>query len=86
MTCCDALPYPAGVSIDDDSPDPAYRQLADILRKQIRDGAITGALPSMRSLRETYDLGEFAVQHALKVLVDEGLIFSVPRRGYYVRR
>ena len=74
------------MAIDHDSPDPAYQQLADILRKQVQDGEITGALPSLRTLQETYDLGEFAVVHALRVLADEGLIFSVPRRGYYVRR
>lgn len=72
------------MTISPDSPEPAYAQLAEILRGQIRDGAITGALPSLRSLQETYGLGEFAVTHALRVLADEGLIFSVPRRGYYV--
>lgn len=65
---------------------PAYEQLAAIIRGQIRDGALTGALPSVRTLRETYGLGEFAVVHALRVLADDGLVFSVPRRGYYVRQ
>lgn len=70
--------------IDPDSPDPAYVQLAAILRQRIASGEITGALPSLRALQEESGLGEFAVTHALRVLVDEGLIFSVPRRGYYV--
>lgn len=47
---------------------------------------ITGALPSLRALQETYGLGEFAVSHALRTLADDGLIFSVPRRGWYVRQ
>lgn len=74
------------MSIDHDSPVPAYAQLAEILRGQIRDGMITGALPSLRALQETYGLGEFAVSHALRTLADDGLIFSVPRRGWYVRQ
>lgn len=74
------------VSIDDHSPIPAFAQLAAILRRRIADGVITDVLPSVRSLREEFDLGEFAVSHALRVLADEELIFSVPRRGYYVRR
>ncbi len=72
--------------IDRDSPEPAFAQLAAILRGQIKRGEITGSLPSLRSLQETYDLGEFAVTHALRVLADEELIFSVPRRGYYVKQ
>ena len=72
------------VSIDPDAPEPAYIQLAAILRGQIRDGVITGVVPSMRTLMETHGLGEYAVTHALRTLADEGLIFSVPRRGYYV--
>lgn len=71
--------------LDAESPTPAYEQLAAILRGQIADGTVTGALPALRALQETYSLGEFAVSHALRVLADEGLIFSVPRRGWYVR-
>lgn len=74
------------VSIDPSAPEPAYAQLAEILRGQIRAGVLTAALPSLRTLMETYELGEYAVTHALRVLAKEGLIFSVPRRGYYVRR
>ncbi len=74
------------MTISDDSPDPAYVQLAAILRARIGAGEITGVLPSLRTLRQEYDLGEFAVTHALRLLAEEGLIYSVPRRGYYVRR
>lgn len=74
------------MTISDDHPDPAYVQLAAILRARIESGEITGVLPSLRTLKQEYGLGEFAVTHALQVLSDEGLIYSVPRRGYYVRQ
>ena len=74
------------MTISEDSPEPAYVQLAAIIRGRIKAGEITGALPSLRTLQETYGLGQFAVMHALRALADEGLIFSVPRRGWYVRQ
>ena len=81
------LSYLAGMAVDPGSPVPTYQQLADILRKRIQAGEFTsGPLPSNRTLRETYDVGEFAVTHALRILKEEKLIYSVPRRGYYVMR
>jgi GntR family transcriptional regulator len=75
------------VTVDPGSPEPAYLQLAVLLRTRIRAGEFNSRpLPSNRALRQEYDLGEFAVSHALRVLVEEGLIYSVPRRGYYVHR
>lgn len=75
------------MTIDHGSPTPLYEQLAALLRERIAAGEfVSGPLPSNRGLRQEYDLGEFAVTHALAVLADEGLIFSVPRRGYYVSR
>jgi GntR family transcriptional regulator len=73
--------------VDLDAPEPAYLQLAAILRARIGAGEFAaGPLPSNRTLRQEYGIGEFAVSHALRVLIDEGLIYSVPRRGYYVVR
>ena len=73
--------------VDLGAPEPAYLQLAAILRARISAGEFaTGPLPSNRTLRKEYGIGEFAVSHALRVLIDEGLIYSVPRRGYYVVR
>jgi GntR family transcriptional regulator len=75
------------VTVDPGSPEPAYLQLAGLLRARVKAGEfVSGPLPSNRQLRQDYAIGEFAVSHAIRVLVDEGLIYSVPRRGYYVRR
>lgn len=73
--------------VDANAPEPAYVQLAAILRARIESGEFdTGPLPSNRTLRQEYGIGEFAVTHALRTLVDEQLIYSVPRRGYYAVR
>jgi DNA-binding GntR family transcriptional regulator len=37
-------------------------------------------------LQQVYDVGRDTVLKALKILVDEGLVFSVQSRGYYVNR
>ena len=74
------------MTVDQRDPEPLYLQLARIIRDKIRTGEISDVLPSNRTLRETYDVGEQVVTHALSVLKEEGLIFSVPRRGYYVRQ
>ena len=34
---------------------------------------------------QTYDVGEYAATHAIRTLEAEGLVFTVPRRGTYVR-
>lgn len=74
------------MTVDRASPEPAYLQLAGILREKIRQGEYaSGPLPSVRTLMETYDVGEFTVTHAIRTLEAEGLVFTVPRRGTYVR-
>jgi DNA-binding GntR family transcriptional regulator len=68
-------------------PEPAYRQLADILTRRIKAGEWrTGPLPSVKALQQDYGVGRDTVLHALRVLRDAGLIFTVPKRGSYVGR
>lgn len=59
-----------------------YRDLAALLRAQITDGTLPPgwALPSERTLRETYGLGKHTVRQAMAVLRTEGLV--VVRAGY----
>lgn len=79
------LAYVAAVTVDHGSPTPAYAQLAEILRKKVRAGEWRhGPLPSVRQLQQEYEVGRDTATRALSILADEGLIFSVPRRGYYV--
>jgi DNA-binding GntR family transcriptional regulator len=71
--------------VDHGSPIPAYEQLAAILRERINAGEwSTGPLPSVKQLQDTYDVGRDTVLHAIETLRDEGLVFTVKRRGTYV--
>lgn len=75
------------MTVDHQSPVPAYRQLAAILRDRITAGEWrTGPLPSIKQLQDTYDVGRDTVLRALDILRSEDLVFTVPRRGTYVTR
>ena len=68
-----------------DLPEPAYQQLAGILGRRIKAGEWrTGPLPSVKALRQDYGVGRDTVLHALRLLRDDGLIFTVSKRGSYV--
>jgi GntR family transcriptional regulator len=61
-------------------------QIADSLRKQIEDGTYKpgDALPSLGKLAASFVVCRQTAQHAMLVLVGEGLVELVPRYGYYV--
>jgi GntR family transcriptional regulator len=68
-----------------DLPEPAYQQLAGILSRRITAGQWrSGPLPSVKALQDEYGVGRDTVLHALRLLRDAGLIFTVPKRGSYV--
>ena len=73
--------------VDPYLPEPAYRQLTAILTRRIRAGEWpSGPLPSVKALQQDYGVGRDTVLHALRLLRDDGLIFTVPKRGSYVSR
>jgi len=74
------------VIIDPTSPVHPYLQLAAQLRQQIANGTITGPLPSYEALVSQTGLSKGVIQRAIKVLVDEGLVFTVQGRGVFVKR
>ena len=66
-------------------PEPAYRQVAGILTRRIEAGEWrTGPLPSVKALQQEYGVGRDTVLHALQVLRDGNVIFTVAKRGSYV--
>jgi GntR family transcriptional regulator len=72
-------------TVDPDLPEPAYRQLAGILTRRIKAGEWRrGPLPSVQALQQDYGVGRDTVLHALSLLRDGGLIFTVAKRGSYV--
>jgi GntR family transcriptional regulator len=72
--------------LDHDSPVPLWQQLAGLLRDKIRSGEISGRVPSIITVAQTYEVGHSTAQRALATLRDEGLITGSQGRGYYVAR
>lgn len=70
--------------INKSSPVHGYRQLADQLAGKIAAGEISDRLPSLKQLIEDSGLSMSTVQHAVRALKDEGLVYSVRGRGMFV--
>lgn len=67
-------------------PRPPYIQIADDLRGRIRNGELTPGdqLPSGRRLANDYGVAAMTVQHALRMLREDGLITAWQGRGVFV--
>ncbi|MFF7203867.1 GntR family transcriptional regulator [Streptomyces sp. NPDC008141] len=74
------------MSLPKDSDTPPYRLVAEELRRQIRSGRLKPGerVPSSRHLEAHYTIANMTARSALRVLRDEGLIYSMPGRGNYV--
>src|SRR5699024_7470954 len=65
---------------------PLYQQVAnkiktDIISNDARDGE---AIPTETKLAEMYEVSRVTVRRAVKILIEEGLIYSVHGSGTYV--
>jgi DNA-binding GntR family transcriptional regulator len=74
------------VIIDPQSPDHPYVQLAGYLRGQIERGEITGKVPSLTQLTEETGLSLNTVLRAIRLLKNEGVVYTVSGRGTFVKR
>jgi len=74
------------VEIDSDSPEHPYVQLAGLLRERIRAGKIGPRVPSIMELADQTGLAPATVKRALRLLKDEGVIYTVPGRGTFVHK
>ncbi|MGN9791246.1 GntR family transcriptional regulator [Streptomyces sp. OZ13] len=76
----------ADAEIDHGAPLTPYRQLAEILRARIARGdwAPGRAIASETQLVQQYGLARSTVRRSIALLVDEGLLFTVPQRGTFV--
>ena len=65
-----------------------YAQLSIKLREEIAAGKYddTGRLPSLTALARQEHLSLSSVQRALDPLKHDGLIYTEPGRGIYIRR
>ena len=76
---------PDHLSVNADLPEPAYRQVAAILTGRIEAGEWrSGPVPSVKAMQQEYGVGRDTVLHALRLLRDANLIFTVAKRGSYV--
>jgi len=73
------------IEIDVHSGVPSYLQLAAILRARIESGEIgpREPLPSITFLVQETGLAVGTVRKAVGVLIDEGLVYTVPGRGTF---
>jgi GntR family transcriptional regulator len=71
--------------IDVHSPEPSYLQLAARLRAAIESGEIgpRQPLPSLSRLVQETGLAGNTVRHAISVLTEEGLVYTVRGRGTF---
>ncbi|MCD0485625.1 GntR family transcriptional regulator [Streptacidiphilus sp. ASG 303] len=75
------------MSLSADDPRPASQQVADAIRAEIRSGELApGAkLPSVRDLAKRYTVAPMTAQSAVEILRGEGLVYTSPGRGSFVR-
>jgi GntR family transcriptional regulator len=64
---------------------PLYRQLADTLRANLESGKMrpNEMLPTERELAVTYDMSRDTVRKAIKLLEEQGLLYSDQGRGTF---
>ena len=73
------------VLFDKTSSTPLYRQLAEELRKQVKDGEISVGqkLPSESEMIQEYGVGRMTVRNALALLVNEGILTKSQGKGTF---
>ena len=73
--------------INRDSFEPAYSQLANILRRQIADGAYRPGdqLPSEAQLCRRYGISPMTVRRSINLLSDQGVVNTAQGRGTFVK-
>ena len=81
------LPPATGYQIDRESSEPAYAQLANILRRQIAEGAFRPGdqLPSEAQLCRRYGISPMTVRRSINYLSDQGVVNTEQGRGTFVR-
>lgn len=61
---------------------PYQRMLTD-LRQKIDSGELRGQIPTRAALEEQYEVSHMVVDRVLRLLKDDGLIYSVPGLGAF---
>ena len=66
--------------------DPIYIQIANYIKRLIQKGAFAkgDAIPSVRDFGVANGVNPNTVARAYEILVNEGVIVSLPKKGYFV--
>jgi len=80
-------PPPDNDQIDRSSSEPAYAQLANIIRRQIATGAFRPGdqLPSEAQLCRRYGISPMTVRRSINLLADQGVVNTAQGRGTFVK-
>lgn len=72
--------------VDREDPRPLHKQVYEALLTSIRNGKLPlrGKLPSERELVDLFDVSRITVRHAIRELVQQGVVTSQPGKGLYV--
>lgn len=75
------------MGLDSNDQRAPYAQVADALRRAVRDGTYSEGerLPSVAELASEFGVAKMTVQRAVSELREEGLLASWQGRGTYVR-
>jgi GntR family transcriptional regulator len=75
------------VTVDHRDPTPLYVQLAALIRAEINSGTLSkdDLIPSESYLQQTHGVSRVTVRKAMEVLRNEGLVYTLPQRGTFVR-
>ncbi|MHC6178970.1 GntR family transcriptional regulator [Clostridium sp. JNZ X4-2] len=67
---------------------PIYVRIVEDIRNEISSGGLNpgDALPSETSLCSEYDTSRMTVRKGLSILSNEGYIYSIPGKGYFVKK
>lgn len=73
--------------VDKNSPVPCYYQIYEQLRENITGNMYQAGepLPSERTLSEYFGVNRFTVRNAVKKLSEDGYVYTIRRKGYYVK-
>ena len=73
-------------SMEQAGSESLYRYLYKCIQKDILDGNLQSGdkLPSKRSFAKNLGISTITVESAYELLMDEGYIYSLPKKGFYV--
>lgn len=74
------------MTVDYHDPTPVYQQLAAVIRARIESGesAPRDPIPSEKQLVQEYGVARETVRHAVRLLREEGYVYTLPQRGTFV--